>query len=112
MPLSFFSDSVTVVRPTVAVVNGAETFVWTNAQETVLHNVQVTAQATSRGFDGRTLQISERYTLRANYDADIQAGDRVRWRGETYEIDGDVFHTKSPSGRASSTRCALVKWSG
>ena len=31
---------------------------------------------------------------------------------ETYEIDGDVFHTKSPSGRVSSTRCALVKWSG
>ena len=112
MPLSFFSDSVTVVRPTVAVVNGAETFVWTNAQKTVLHNVQVTAQATSRGFDGRTLQISERYTLRANYDADIQAGDRVRWRDKTYEIDGDVFHTKSPSGRASSTRCALVKWGG
>ena len=112
MPLSFFSDSVTVVRPTVVVINGAETFAWANARETVLHNVQVTAQATSRGFDGRTLQISERYTLRANYDADIQAGDHVRWRGETYEIDGDVFHTKSPSGRVSSTRCALVKWSG
>ena len=36
MPLSFFSDSVTVVRPTVVVINGAETFAWTNAQETIL----------------------------------------------------------------------------
>ena len=45
-------------------------------------------------------------------DADIQAGDRIIWNGDTYEIDGEVFHTKSPTGRVSSTRCTLVKWSG
>lgn len=112
MPLSFFSDTVTIVRATTAKKRGADVFDWSNASQTPLYEVQVTPQATSRDLEGRALQYTERYTLRAGYDADIQAGDRVIWNGETYEIDGDVFHTASPTGRVSSTRCALVKWSG
>ena len=44
--------------------------------------------------------------------SDIKAGDRIVWNGETYEIDGEVFHTKSPTGRISTTRCTLVRWNG
>lgn len=112
MPLSFMTDSVTVLRAQIVKKHGSEAFDWANIISTTLTGVQVTPQQTSREFGDRTLQITERYTLRAPYNADIRAGDRIVWRSETYEIDGDVFHTESPTGRVSSTRCTLAKWSG
>lgn len=112
MPLSFMKDSVTVLRASLSSKNGMECFDWDNASQTTLYNVQVVAQSTSRDFADRTLNNSDRRTLRATYNADIKAGDRVIWNGETYDIEGEVFHTKSPTGRVSSTRCTLVRWDG
>lgn len=112
MPLSFFSDTVTRLRAPIESKNGSDYFDWAQATELVITKVQVTAQSTSRDFEGRVLNVSDRGTLRAAYDADIKAGDRIVWQGETYEVEGEVFHTKSPSGRVSSTRCTLVRWDG
>ena len=112
MPLSFMNDTVKVLRATTTKKNGAEIRDWTKPTEITLSNVQVTAASTSRDFEGRALQVNDRRTLRARYDADIKKGDRIQWNGETYEIDGEVFHTKSPTGRVSSTRCTLVRWEG
>lgn len=112
MPLSFMNDSVTVVRAKMITKNGAQIRDWKNATEHTVCNVQITAQATSRDFEGRALQIRDARTLRANYDADIEPGDHVKWNDAIYEVDGEVFHTKSPTGRVSSTRCSLVKWEG
>lgn len=112
MPLSFFKDSVTVLRAPIISKNGMEKRDWQNAVEHTIFNVQVTAQSTSRDFEGRIEQVSDRRTLRAAYDADVLAGDRIKWDGDIYEIEGLVFHTKSPSGKASSTRCTLVRWNG
>ena len=112
MPLSFMTDSVTVQRAPNAKRNGMEYRDWTNAADHTVSNVQVTAQSTSRDFDGRVEQVTDRRTLRAKYDADIQTGDKVIWNGADYEVDGEVFHTKSPTGRISSTRCTLVRWKG
>ena len=112
MPLSFMNDSVTRYRAPVTKYNGQDKYDWANAVAKTITNVQVVPQSTARVFDDRTLNISERYTLRAKYDADIQAGDRIVWNGDTYEIEGEVFHTKSPTGRVSSTRCTLVRWVG
>ena len=112
MPLSFFKDSVIRQRPTVTNKNGMEVLNWDNPTTATIERVQVVPQGTTRIFDGRTLQFEERRTLRANYSADIKAGDRIVHEGITYEIEGDVFHTKSPTGRVSSTRCTLVRWCG
>ena len=112
MPLSFFRDSVVRQRAALSTKNGMEYHDWSNPDELIINNVQVTAQATSRDFEGRLLNVTDRRTLRANYDADIKAGDRIIWNGETYETDGEVFHTKSPTGRVSTTRCTLVRWNG
>ena len=112
MPLSFMNDSVTRYRAPITKYNGQDKYDWTNAVAKTITNVQVVAQSTARVFEDRTLNISERYTLRAKYDADIEAGDRIVWNGNTYEIEGEVFHTKSPTGRVSSTRCTLVRWVG
>ncbi len=112
MPLSFMNDTVTVLRAPIIEKNGMEKRDWSNAVDFEVTDVMITSQNTSRDFEDRTLQVSDRRTLRANYDADIKAGDRIVWNGSTYEVDGDVFHTKSPTGRVSSTRCALVRWAG
>lgn len=112
MPLSFMNDTVTVLRAPIIEKNGMEKRDWSNAVDFEVTDVMITSQNTSRDFEDRTLQVSDRRTLRTNYDADIKAGDRIVWNGSTYEVDGDVFHTKSPTGRVSSTRCALVRWVG
>ena len=112
MGLSFFRDTVTIIRAPLEVKNGSEYRNWNKATSHELEHAQVTAAGTSRDFAGRTESITDRRTLRANYDADIQEGDRVAFEGNLYEIDGEVFHTKSPTGRASSTRCTLVRWKG
>ena len=112
MGLSFFRDTVTIIRAPLEVKNGSEYRDWNNAASHTLEHVQVTAAGTSRDFAGRTESTTDRRTLRANYDADIQEGDRVAFGGNLYEIDGEVFHTQSPTGRASSTRCTLMRWKG
>lgn len=112
MPLSFMRDSVTVQRAPLVTKNGMEMRDWTQVVSHTVHNVQIVAQSTTRDFDGRVEQVTDRRTLRATYDADIEPGDRIVWNGDTYEIDGEVFHTKSPTGRVSSTRCTLVRWCG
>lgn len=112
MPLSFFTDTVTRRRAVMKTKNGMEYPDWTDANEIEIRNVQVTAAATSQDFGERTLNVSDRRTLRAGYDADIQAGDRIIWNGDIYETEGEVFHTKSPTGRISTTRCTLVRFKG
>ena len=112
MPLSFMNDSVTVIRPATRTVRGSTVHDWEHATEHQVANCQVTAASTSQERDGRVVNVTDGRTFRAAYDADIQPGDRVRWNGEVYEVDGEVFHSKSPSGRVSSTRCALQRWEG
>ena len=112
MPLSFFHDLVIVKRAAITTKNGMECFDWSNATETTITHVQVTAQASSMEFAGRTLNLTDKRLLRAPYDADIKAGDHVIWNGEEYAIDGEVYHTKSPAGGASTTRCTLIRWQG
>lgn len=112
MGLSFFRDTVTIIRAPLEMRNGSEYRDWNNATSHDLEHVLVTAAGTSRDFAGRAESITDRRTLRAGYDADIQEGDRVEYNGNLYEIEGEVFHTKSPTGRASSTRCTLMRWKG
>lgn len=112
MPLSFMNETVTVLRAPLVDKRGTKVRDWSSPEGHELPRCQVTAAGTSQERDGRVLQVDDRRTLRAMYDADVEAGDRVVWRGVTYEVDGEVFHTKSPTGRVSSTRCALARWEG
>lgn len=112
MALSFMRDEVTVLRAPLIDKNGMKKRDWANASQHTVRNVLITAQSTMREFGGRVTQVTDLRTLRADYDADIQAGDRVIWNDATYDVDGEVFHTKSPTGRVSSTRCTLARWEG
>ena len=112
MPLSFMTKTVTVLRAPLFQSRGSFTRNWGEAQSHVIGNCQVTGVATSQERDGRVTQVSDRKRLRAPFGSDIQAGDRVVVDGVTYEVDGEVFCTESPTGAVSSVRCDLVKWGG
>lgn len=112
MGLSFFRDSITVLRAPISTKNGSQYRLWGNASQFTIDNVQVTAAGSSQDFGERLQNLSDSRTLRANYDADIQEGDRIVYDGIIYEVDGEVYHTQSPTGRASSTRCRITRWTG
>lgn len=111
MGLSFWKDSIQVYHCTNASKNGGQYATYSSEAVTIDY-VQVTAQASERDFEGRLLNIADKRLVRANYDADIREDDLVVYDGETYQVDGEVFHTKSPTGRASSTRCTIKRWTG
>ena len=46
--------------------------------------------STSLSQDGRVLGLLDEYTLFLPPDADVMAGDRIRYNGQIYQIDGDV----------------------
>ena len=112
MPLSFMDETVTVIRPGVKTVRGSAVPDWTSATEHEVGRCQITSASTVQDRDGRVLNVSDRLTLRAPYGADIQAGDRIVHGGKTYEIDGDVSNTKSPTRRVSNLKCTLALWKG
>lgn len=112
MPLSFMTETVTVLRAPLVDRRGTKVRDWGDATSHELHGCLVTGVATSQDRDGRVTQVDDRRRLRCMYDADVEKGDRVVWDGATYEVDGEVFKTKSPTGRVSSTRCALARWEG
>lgn len=112
MGLSFFNDTVTVIRAPLEKKNGQQFRDWDQASKSTLEKVLITSVGTSRDFAGRTESISDDRRLRANYDADIEEGDRVEYEGKLYEVSGEVIRTKSPRGRVSSTRCSLARWKG
>lgn len=112
MPLSFMKDTATVLRPAARSSRGSTVPDWGAAQRIELMGVLVTPESTVQDRDGRVSNASDRLRLRAPYDADIRAGDRVEWGGGVYEVDGDVLRVESPTGRISSTRCSLALWRG
>lgn len=112
MPLSFMRDVVTVVRPVEKTVRGSTVPDWENATEHQVSRCQVVAASTQQDRDGRVVNVSDSRTFRACYDADVEPGDRIVHEGVTYEVDGEVFHSKSPTGRVSTTRCSLRRWEG
>ena len=112
MTISFMNQTVTVIRPALVDRRGSQSLDYAGGGRHELARCLVTASATSRDFGGRVVQVTDRKTLRAPYDADILAGDRIVVDGIVYDIDGEVVKTTSPTGRVSSTRCELVRWEG
>lgn len=63
----------------------------------------IDSEETFDAAGGRTLS---RWRALGPGNADVRAGDRIEWRGDEYEIDGEPLHRTSPSGRL--THCELI----
>lgn len=68
--------------------------------------------STSLTEDGRVLGISDLYTLFAPPDADIEAGDRIRFDGKVYQIDGDIRVQPSATGHLDHIQTTLRRYHG
>jgi hypothetical protein len=105
-------DTVTRIRAGVKVVRGTPVPDWENATTKDIDNCSMQPASTSLSEDGRVLGIADGYTLYAPYDADIIAGDRIGYEGNTYTITGEPRRWKSPAGRMAHLVVNLMRWQG
>lgn len=109
---SFCDDAVTVKRARLVERRGTIVPDWSDPQEFELRGCSVQPGSTSRDFDGRAVQVTEDWTLFAPPGSDIEAGDRIVWRGRTFETDGAPMPWESPTGRVSHVWARLAEWRG
>lgn len=87
---SFCNQTVTRIRPAAIESRGSIIPDWSQATEKDIGGCSMQPATTSLSQDGRVLGLLDEYTLFAPAEADIQAGDRIRYNGQIYQIDGDV----------------------
>lgn len=87
---TFCNDTVVRIRPTLKESRGSKIFDWDNASELTIGGCSMQPATTSLSTDGRVLGIQDEWTLFAPSGADIQAGDRIRYEGLTYYVQGEV----------------------
>lgn len=109
---SWCGDSVTIERAPFVDKRGTKVRDWANAAVVLVDGCSIQERTTSRDMDGRTLQITNGAVLYAPIDADIQAGDRVMFKGHRYEIAGNPLEYSGATGRLSHKKIPLTEWSG
>lgn len=112
MPLSWFTDSITRIRPGTKTERGSIVPDWENATEEVIDGCSVQPATTSLSQDGRVLGISESFNLYMPEGADIQKGDRVVFDDDTYTVIGVPKKWRSPTGRLNNVQATMERWSG
>lgn len=110
--LSFWNQTITRIRPGIRTARGQDIPNWDNANELVIDNCSVQPNATTLSQDGRVLGISQGLTVYAPADADILAGDRIKYQNNDYTIDGELQRWPSPTGRLEHIRFNIVRWQG
>ena len=111
MLLERWHTTVTRIRPGVKVERGSEVPDWSNPDELVVEHCLVQPGTTVLSQDGRVLGISDGLTVCAPHDADIQAGDRIRYDGKDYIISGDPLVWKEVD-RLNHMQLNLQRWRG
>lgn len=109
---SFCRDTVTRIRPGTKTERGSAIPDWENTTDLDIGGCSMQPAGTSLSEDGRVLGISSGFTLYAPPDADIMAGDCIRFNGNTYTINGDVRPWPSATGCLDHLLINLVRWQG
>lgn len=84
---------------------------WSKATELDITGCSVQPASTTLSQDGRVLGISESLTAYLPDGADVMAGDRIRYNGEVYTIDGEPRQWKAALN-LSNIQLTLKKWEG
>ena len=109
---SWASDTVTRLRATIITQRGSQIPDWSNPSSLVITGCSMQPSGTSLTMDGRVQGTSEGYTCYLPPGADVVAGDRIQYNGETYTIMGEPKVWKSPTGQVSNTQLVLERWYG
>ena len=110
---SFCTQEVTRIRPGTKELRGSTVPDWSAdaVSELTIKGCSVQPGATTLSQDGRVLGISEQFTAYLPESSDVQAGDRIRFDGEVYTIDGEP--KKWTAARSlSNIQLTLKRWEG
>ena len=112
MPLlSFWTQSITRLRPGTKTERGSTVPDWNNPDALVIDGCSVQPASTSLSQDGRVQGITDGLTVYTPAGADILAGDRIQYAGSVYAINGDPLVWPGAS-RLSHIQLNLVRWRG
>ena len=110
--VSFAKTTVTRIRAGTITERGTEYPDWNNTDKLNIPDCCLTWRSTAMSQEGRVLGIENTRVLFAPLDADIKEGDRIKYRGETYEIDGDPKDWESPTGAIDHYEITLKRYKG
>lgn len=109
---SWFTQTVTRIRPGEKISRGTKVPDWDNVEKIEIRGCSVQPSSTSLSQDGRVLGIDDLFTLYMPPDADVREGDRVEYNGEEFTVSGVPGLWVSPTGRLSNKQITLERRSG
>ena len=112
MPLiSFWRQSIVRIRPGTKTERGSTVPDWSKATELTIDGCSVQPASTSLSQDGRVLGVQDGLTVYAPAGVDIQAGDRIRYAGNIFTINGDPLIWPG-AVRLDHIQLNLQRWRG
>ena len=105
---SFCNQEIVRIRPGEKESRGSTIPDWSpdKVNKLTIKRCSVQPATTSLSQDGRVLGISDGMTLYAPANADIIAGDRIQFGGNTYTINGDPRRWPSATGGLDHIQCS------
>lgn len=111
-PYSWANQTITRIRPGVKTVRGSDIRDWENAEEKDITGCSMQPAGNTLSQNNHEVGIFDGYTCYCPADADIQAGDRIRFDGQIFEINGEPNRWTSATGNLDNMLLNLVRWSG
>ncbi|MBR2189314.1 MAG: hypothetical protein IJ860_07915 [Eubacterium sp.] len=108
---SFWRQTITRLRPAEKTERGSKVYDWSNPGELDIPGCSVQPSSTSLSQDGRVLGVQDGLTVYAPVDADVRAGDRIRFNGSVYAINGDPLVWPGVA-RMEHMQLNLQRWRG
>lgn len=110
---SWCRQTITRIRPRMTTSRGSTIPDWSEPLNKLnITGCSVQPAATSLDTDGRVLGIEDGMTAYLPNGADVQAGDRIMYGGQTYEIRGEPRVWMSATGGRDHIQLNLKRYSG
>lgn len=111
-PFSWANETIKRIRPGVKTVRGSDVRDWDNTDEVEIGGCSMQPGGNTLSQNNHELGLFDGYTCYAPITADIQAGDRIEFNGEIFEINGEPNRWTSATGNLNNMLLNLVRWSG
>jgi len=110
---SFCNQEITRIRPGEKESRGSTIPDWSpdKVDELKITGCSVQPATTSLSQDGRVLGISEAWTAYLPEGSDVKAGDRIKFDGDIYTINGEPKKWTA-AARLSNIQLNLIRWKG
>lgn len=109
---SWANDTVTRIRAGTIEERGTKYPDWDHVNELDINGCSMQPAGTALSQDGRIQGITDGYTCFMPTGADVLTGDRIRYNGNVYTINGKPRTWNSPTGRVSNIVLNLERWAG